>query len=185
MYLLMFGRALVLYNAALAAAAPQGGNPILIVGGQQLAPFCHNDLQQTVLVMPGRDVPFVRGAITPAQVGTMRPSYVNAILIQRAGSLVPGGCNRCRLPRPGLRPFPECRRIVGHFGGCCGNCKWRDHAARCEVQDPGESDGDDSGNDPPYEGPESPDKGPRRGIGEDGRGSRLLEAGSAGNPIEL
>lgn len=32
-----------------------------------------------------------------------------------------------------MRPFPECRLVQGHFGDACGNCKWRDHAARCRF----------------------------------------------------
>jgi Protein of unknown function (DUF3716) len=95
--------------------------------------------------MPGQDVSYVPGAITPAQVMTHRPSYVNAILIQRAGILVPGGCNRCR-SGAGFSPFPECRYIPGEFGNACGNCKWRDHAARCRhagTKDDGDDDEDD------------------------------------------
>ncbi|KAF2228379.1 hypothetical protein EV356DRAFT_581615 [Viridothelium virens] len=38
-------------------------------------------------------------------------------------------CNDCA--RKGLHPFPECRRVRGHFGGCCANCKWQDHAKSC------------------------------------------------------
>ncbi|OJD25449.1 hypothetical protein ACJ73_03181 [Blastomyces percursus] len=38
-----------------------------------------------------------------------------------------------------LRPFPECRRLSGHFGGACGNCKWRDHAIRYSVRDDGDA----------------------------------------------
>jgi len=30
---------------------------------------------------------------------------------------------------------PECCRLPGHFGGYCGNCKWRDHALKCSVRD--------------------------------------------------
>jgi hypothetical protein len=58
----MCTRALVLYNAAAAAlaVAPLNANPSLMVGGQQLAALYHNQLQQTVLAMPGRDVDFVR-----------------------------------------------------------------------------------------------------------------------------
>jgi len=32
-----------------------------------------------------------------------------------------------------MSPFTECRRTLGHFGGACGNCKWRDHASRCSL----------------------------------------------------
>jgi hypothetical protein len=92
--------------------------------------------------MPGQDVSYVPGAITLAQVSTHRPSYVNAILIQRAGILIPNGCNRCR-SGAGFTPFPECRYIPGEFGNACGNCKWRDHAARCRHPGVGNDDNDD------------------------------------------
>jgi hypothetical protein len=49
--------------------------------------------------------------------------------------MVHGPCTVYQEPRPGLRPFPECRRLPGHFGECCGNCKWRDHAFKCSVRD--------------------------------------------------
>jgi len=89
-----------------------------------------NHLQQAILQLPGRDVPYVAGSITIAQVQSNRPSYITAILIQRAGVVHPqGDCLNCQ--RRGLRPFTECRRTQGHFGGCCGNCKWRDHARQC------------------------------------------------------
>jgi hypothetical protein len=40
----------------------------------------------------------------------------------------------------GSRFFPECRRLPGHFGGACVNCKWRDYTARCTVRDENEND---------------------------------------------
>jgi Protein of unknown function (DUF3716) len=55
-------------------------------------------------------------------------------------------CGACAADRPGLRPFPEYRHIQGHFGGCCGNCKWRDHAARYTARNI-ESDDDSSSDD--------------------------------------
>jgi hypothetical protein len=120
---------------------------VLLVLGQQLAPLCHNALQQAVLALPGQDVPFVRGAISPQQVASHRPSYINAILIQRAGVLVPGTCLECQ--RRGLRPFPECRFVRGHFGSACGNCKWRDHGARCNAANMGDEAPDDAPDDAP------------------------------------
>ena len=102
--------------------------------------------------MPGQAVSYMPGAITPAQVMTHRPSYVNAILIQRAGILVPGGCNRCR-GGAGFTPFPECRYIPGEFGNACSNCKWRDHTVYCNhpgIGGDGDDDGDDSDDQPPY-----------------------------------
>ena len=127
-------RALVLYNAAVANASA-GQNPVLVVGGQQMAAWVHSPQGRAVLALPGQDVVFVRGAITPNQVASHRPSYINAILIQSRGNVVLNPCTACQGPRPGFRPFPECRRVPGHFGGCCGNCKWRDHASKCSVQD--------------------------------------------------
>ena len=156
----------MLYNAAL-ALAPAGQDPVLVVGGQQMAGFIHSPQGRAVLALPGQDVTFVRGSITPAQVGSHRPSYINAILIQSRGQLVAGMCSACRATRPGLRPFPECRRLPGHFGGCCGNCKWRDHAARCTTRDDNvvelDSDDDDDGhhsdNPAPSEGSPAPSEG--------------------------
>ncbi|EDN10720.1 predicted protein [Histoplasma mississippiense (nom. inval.)] len=73
--------------------------------------------------------------MTELQVRSHRPSYINAILIQSRGRTEPHACLACRSAHPGLQPFPECRRLPGHFGGACGNCKWRDHAIRCSVRD--------------------------------------------------
>jgi hypothetical protein len=72
-------RALVLYNAAVANASA-GQNPVLVVGGQQMAAWIHSPQGRAVLALPGQDVVFVRGAITPNQVASHRPSYINAIL---------------------------------------------------------------------------------------------------------
>ena len=117
-------------------APPPGGVGLLPVRSQAaVLPLVHNDLQRRLLLLPGRDVPYVWGRISGHQVLTHRPSYINAVLIQRAGVLVPGGgCTACRT-RPGLTPFTDCFRAPGHFGGACGNCKWRDYAARCSVRD--------------------------------------------------
>jgi hypothetical protein len=66
---------------------------------------------------------------------------VNAILIQSRGVVQNPPCAACA-GGPGLRPFPECRRVPGHFGGSCRNCKWRDHVARYTACD--NDDDDDS-----------------------------------------
>jgi hypothetical protein len=92
--------------------------------------------------MPGADVVVVRGRVTMNQVASRRPSYINALLIQRAGILVPAGCNECQ--RRGFTPFPECRIVYGHFDDACGNCKWRDHGARCGPVDDQSGDGSDA-----------------------------------------
>jgi hypothetical protein len=74
--------------------------------------------------------------------------------------------------RRGMKPFPECRHAVGHFGSCCGNCKWRDHAVRCSLYsreqraiDGGTANNDDNN--------------------DDNNTRALLPAGTADNPIEL
>ncbi|RSL88449.1 hypothetical protein CEP52_015216 [Fusarium oligoseptatum] len=38
-------------------------------------------------------------------------------------------------PSSYANPFPDCIRLPGHFSGSCGNCKWRDHAAKCSKRD--------------------------------------------------
>jgi hypothetical protein len=79
-----------------------------------------------------------------------RPSYINAVLIQSRGIFVGAPCSACasqmRLSIHGwAKPFPVCVRLPGHFGGCCGNCKWRDHAARCSKRDEHGGGGGSSG----------------------------------------
>lgn len=133
---------MVLFNA--------GGNPnTLQIGGQELAVACHNVLQRAVFVMPGLNVPYVAGAITPNQIMSHRPSYINALLIQSRGTPSATPCTECS--RRGSGPFLACVKLHGHFGGACGSCKWRDHAVRCRSPSPSESssdsedDGDSSG----------------------------------------
>ena len=155
--------------------------------------FVHAPGQLAILALPGLDVEFVRGTITPVQIGSHRPGYINAILIQSRGQSVNPGCLQCRSPRPGLRPFPECRATPGHFGGACANCKWRDHGARCSLVrgEPGDDGGGDRGA-PPRGGrrsrsPREDDRtGVRRRLPGPKQGERrLLGAGSAGDPIVI
>jgi Protein of unknown function (DUF3716) len=133
-------------NNALAAAQGLQQIPTLLVAGQELAPYVHSPGGRALLALPGQIVPFVRGAIIPAQVAQHRPSYINAILIQSRGHVQDPPCARCARPG-GLRPFVECRRIQGHFGGCCGNCKWPDHGIRCTARDNDDDDSSDSSDD--------------------------------------
>jgi len=55
-------------------------------------------------------------------------------------------CEAC-FTSPGRGPFTDCRRAKGYFDGACGNCKWRDHAARCSVRQPGQGSGDEDSED--------------------------------------
>ncbi|TGO31512.1 hypothetical protein BHYA_0615g00010 [Botrytis hyacinthi] len=178
--------ALQLYNAANAAAAANQ-NPVLLIGGQALAQYCHNSLQLALLAMPGNDVAYVRGRITPAQVRTMRSSYINGMLIQSRGILVEGSCGECR--RRGLTPFPDCRRVPGHFGNSCGNCKWRDHGIRCVRSDRPRAGPAGRGCRPPPPPRASPDRSPTPppSAAAKSSGGRkrplLLGSGSAEEPL--
>jgi hypothetical protein len=121
----------------------------------------HNSLQVAIHALPGRDVPFLAGAVTPQQVSSHRPSYINAILIQRASTSQNPACLQCQ--RRGMRPFLECRRTPGHFGGCCGNCKWRDHGSQCTIRDAKQRDVESSSDDDSDPGQGQPNPGQSQG----------------------
>jgi hypothetical protein len=104
---------------------------LLLVSGQELLPFLRTELQNQLLSLPGSNVEFNLGRITTAQILQFRPSYINAILIQSRGSDVVRPCTYCE--HRGPSPFPYCRQLPD-FDGCCGNCKWRDHASRCSLR---------------------------------------------------
>ncbi len=61
-----------------------------------------------------------------------------------------------------IKPFLVCIWLSNHFGGAYINCKWRDHAGRCSVQDSQTDDTDESG------------------LSDDDRPGRDLEVGPAG-----
>ena len=113
---------------------PRGQNPVLPIGGQQLAPYVHTHIGQQLLARPGAPVPFVRGSISTQQIKQHRPSYINALLIQSRGIALAQPCMNCR-SRQAMYPFTECRHVPGAFSGACGNCKWPGHARQCSVQD--------------------------------------------------
>jgi hypothetical protein len=127
-------RALVIWGAVNNAAALAAAIPTLAVGQQQLAPFCHSQVQRAALTLPGYDVVFVQGHITGNQVLSQRPGYINAILIQsrRVACVDNDSCFQCCTNRD-RGPFLECCSLNRHFSGCCGNCKWHDHAACCTL----------------------------------------------------
>jgi Protein of unknown function (DUF3716) len=118
---------------------------------QGLAPFARNVRQQAVLALPGINVAItVGGPVTAQRIFGMRASYINALLIQSHGVIV-ANCTSCQaaLAAGHPLPFPQCRRLTGHFGGACGNCKWPDHAARCSVRDQDSELSGDDGDDEP------------------------------------
>lgn len=82
----------------------------------------------------------MNGRVCWGQILGMRDSYINAFLIQSRGTreLVP--CTLCAKKMAKDRssyahPFPYCIRLPGHYKGCCGNCKWADHALKCHIQE--------------------------------------------------
>jgi hypothetical protein len=115
------------------AGAGNDGECWLLVAQQQLAPYVHSPQGAAVLAIAGRNVQYNWGRILPYQVGLHRPSYINGILIQSRGVLC-APCYQCR-GRLDEKYFPECRRLPGHFGGACGNCKWPDGASSCSYHD--------------------------------------------------
>ena len=118
--MLIFGRDIV-QQAIVRAGRHRVG--ILYVDEQQLLGFCHTTTQLAAIALPGRDVSFVLGRIRPRQLVTNRPSYINAVLIQRAGTEVEGGCLLCRSRRTGMIPFPECRYLPSFFDNAYSNYK--------------------------------------------------------------
>ena len=165
----MYDRALVPFNLAnTAVVGGAGPYSILIVRGQQMAPIIHLLQGVLLLSLPGNDVAYIPNAIQLYQLQMHRPSYVNAILIQSRGRAVVPVCDACSRARPGLCPFPQCIRAAGHFGGACGNCKWRDRAASCSVRDEnqGGEQEDDSDDEPPASPPPAPPAPPVRTVPE-------------------
>jgi hypothetical protein len=82
-----------------------------------------------------------------------RTSYLNAVLIQSRGTECDEPCEACA-KNPSKQAFTECRRTEGFFGGCCGNCKWKDHAIRCTVREDSEEDSEEGSEEESEEGEE-------------------------------
>ena len=185
MFIRRADQALVPFDFANAAIKGPGPYGILTVGGQQMAGFIYSIPGVRLLSLPGQDVRYVRGAVQFYQLNSCHPSYINAVLIQSRERPENPACTAC-CTAPGLCPFPQCVRAPGHFGGACGNCKWRDHAARCSVRDrdqDGDDDeqGDDGRGDPPAQ-PPAPQEGSARTVPEN---CRLLPGSTPDNAIVL
>jgi len=118
------------YIAALTLVAADEDS-VLFVGQQQLVQYTHFSQTKNILELLNVNVLFVQLCILLNQVRTHWPLYINAILIQSRGVLVPASCINCQTCDMTL--FSECRRTPKHFSECCGNCKWREHAAHCSV----------------------------------------------------
>jgi len=118
------------YVAALALVAVDV-DLVLFVGQQQLTQYAYFSQTRAILVLPNVNVLFVQLHITLNQVRTHQPLYINAILIQSRGVLVPAGCLNCQAHDMTL--FLKCRCTSEHFSECCSNCKWCDHMCCCFV----------------------------------------------------
>jgi hypothetical protein len=163
----------------------------LYCGRQELAEFCHNNMQRAVLGLPGRDVVFVRARVREDQLRSHRPSYINAFLIASRGRVLRHPCTECQRkaasdPSGYSYPFPLCIKLPGHFGGCCANCKWPDAGSRCNERD--EMAFDDRPARPALPPPRAPrllgaPPGPGRTV--DDPIDLDPEPGSEGNPIDL
>jgi hypothetical protein len=84
-------------------------------------------------LLPSHDVEIYENRITEQQIRSARPSYINALLIQSRGIVNKVGCTACRT-KENRGPFVLCVSLQGEWDGCCANCKWRDHGARCAGQ---------------------------------------------------
>jgi len=104
---------------------------VLFVDQQQLTQYAHFSQTRVILVLLGVDVLFVQLHITLNQVRIHQSLYINAILIQSQGVLIPVSCLNCQAHSMAF--FSECRRTSEHFSECCGSCKWCDHMRRCSV----------------------------------------------------
>ena len=130
---------------------------VLQVANTQLQPWVHSPQSQALLAQkPGQDVTFTHGSIKPKHIESARHSYINAILIQSRGAVLNRACDRCLKGAARARKqsssqrFLDCRRVRGHFGGCCANCKWPDAARKCsyvwdEEDEEEEEEEDDDG----------------------------------------
>ena len=105
---------------------------LLPLGGDTLGRWVWSPQAQGVFALPGGSLYYVRGRMNPMQILPGRPSYINALLMQSRGFKQAVACTRCQ-DRKKRSVFPECRRVPGHFGSCCGNCKWPDKASYCRF----------------------------------------------------
>ncbi|KAJ6089813.1 hypothetical protein N7467_005029 [Penicillium canescens] len=72
-------------------------------------------------------------------------SELGRALLALTGTDVPFVCSKIK-----GRQIAKCIRMPGHFGGCCGNCKFPDQADVCSVRDSGgRRNGTSRGNNPP------------------------------------
>jgi hypothetical protein len=109
------------------------------------------DQQQRVVSFPAANVEYFSGKLNSYQLKTHRPSYVNAVLIQTRGVANANPCSMyslliCRTTTNDRipaecrdhayrGPFLECVSLPYDWSVCCGNCKFKDWAAKCSLND--------------------------------------------------
>jgi len=107
--------------------------------------------QNRVVSFAAANVEYFSGKLNSYQLKTHRPSYVNAVLIQTRGIVNASPCSMCSLlicrtttnqrilgecrGHPYRGPFLECVSLPYDWSVCCGNCKFRDWAKRCSLND--------------------------------------------------
>jgi len=116
-------RALILYNAYIVALtlAAVDVDSVLFVDQQQLALYTHFSQTRDILALSDVNVLFVWLCIALNQVRTHQLLYINAILIQSQGVLMPVNCLNCQAC--GMTLFLKCHHMSEHFEECCDNCK--------------------------------------------------------------
>jgi hypothetical protein len=106
------------------------------IGGQELALHVPGSWGvEEELALPGQHVYIRPGSIHPEEVRSMRGNQLTALIIQRAGTVVQGGCHACRNNVMGMGPFLDCRQIVGKYVDCCANCYWKENMPNiCDLK---------------------------------------------------
>lgn len=108
--------------------------------------------QQKLIVSAARtNTEYFSGTLLSYQLNTHRPSYINAVLVQTRGQVNPVRCSssisalyvvrflmieidHCA-SHPYHGPFLDCVSLPHERAGACANCKFKDWAARCSLND--------------------------------------------------
>ncbi|KAL2016022.1 hypothetical protein VTK56DRAFT_4352 [Thermocarpiscus australiensis] len=95
-----------------------------------------HETQRAIFRLPSREtIHFVQGWITARHIASLRPSYVNGLLIHSRGQDAAVSCIQCteRRAKYALGPFLTCRVLPGAFHNSCSNCKWFDTTSSCSL----------------------------------------------------
>jgi hypothetical protein len=95
-----------------------------------------HETQRTIFRLPSREtILFVQGWITAKHIASLRPSYVNGLLIHSRGQDAAVSCVQCAEKRTknALGPFLSCRVLPGNYHNSCSNCKWFDNTSSCSL----------------------------------------------------